>query len=133
MRKLFYRFIHWIRNKLYKPHYKLTARGLYACYYIIEKYINEMCSDDFNQSYEEMIDKKLETIEKTSFFYSFKNEDGSAAQIPDSDKRDFAAQMVVAAMLYLCNENDRETVYSYIKNEHALELIKGCIKERLVF
>ena len=80
-----------------------------------------------------MIDKKLETIEKTSFFYSFKNKDGSAAQISDSDKRDFAASMVIAAMLYLCNEKDRETVYSYIKNEHTLELIKRCIKEGLVF
>lgn len=133
MRKLFYRFIHWIRNKTYRPHHQLTARGLYACYYIVEKYINEMQPNDFNQDYEEMIDKKLETIEKTSFFYSFKNEDGSAEQISDSDKRDFAAQMVIAAMLYLCNEKDRETVYGYIKNDRALELIKGCIKEGLVF
>lgn len=133
MRKLFYRFIHWIRNKIYRPRHQLTSRGLYACYYIVEKYINEMQPNDFNQNYEEMIDKKLETIEKTSFFYSFKNEDGSAAQISGSDKRDFAAQMVVAAMLYFCGEKDREKVYSYIEDEHALELIKGCIKEGLVF
>ena len=52
MRKLFYRFIHWIRNKTYKPRHQLTARGLYACYYIIEKYINEIQSNDFNQNYE---------------------------------------------------------------------------------
>lgn len=133
MRKLFYRFIHWIRNKTHKPHHQLTARGLYACYYIVEKYINEMQPNDFNQDYEEMIDKKLATIEKTAFFYSFKNEDGSTKQISDSDKRDFAAQMVVVAMLYLCGEKDRETVYGYIKNDRALELIKGCIKEGLVF
>lgn len=132
MKKKLYCFFHWLHNKLYKPKYKITARGLYLCHYIIEKYINEAC-DDFNQSYEEMIDKKLETIEKTSFFYSFKNKDGSAAQISDSDKRDFAAQMVIAAMLYLCGEKDRETVYGYIKNDRALELIKGCIKEGLVF
>ena len=133
MRKLFYHFIHWVHNKIYRPHHQLTARGLYACYYIIEKYINEMQPNDFNQDYEEMIDKKLEIIEKTSFFYSFKNEDGSAAQISDFDKRNFAARMVIAAMLYFCGEKDRERVYSYIENEHALELIKGCIKEGLVF
>ena len=64
MRKLFYRFIHWIHNKTYRPHHQLTARGLYACYYIIEKYINEIQTNDFNQNYEEMIDKKLEMRKK---------------------------------------------------------------------
>lgn len=133
MRKLFYRFIHWIHNKLYKPKHKLSARGIYLCYYIIEKYINETRKDDFNQEYEEMIDKKLARIESTSFFSRFKDKEGDTVEISDSDKRDFAAQMVIAAMLYFCGEKDREKVYNYIKNEHALELIKGCIKEGLVF
>ena len=133
MRKLLYHFLHWIHNKIYRPRHQLTARGLYACYYIIEKYINETRPNDFNQDYEEMIDKKLATIEKTSFFSRFKDKEGNAVEISDSVKRDFAARMVIVAMLYFCCEKDKETVYGYIKNDHALELIKGCIKEGLVF
>ena len=71
--------------------------------------------------------------ESTTFFNRFKNQQGNAMEISDSDKRDFAAQMVIVAMLYLCGEKDREMVYNYIKNEHILELIKGCIREGLVF
>lgn len=118
---------------MYKPKHQLTARGIYLCYYIIEKYINETQKDNFNQEYEEMIDKKLAQIESTTFFNRFKNQQGNAMEISDSDKRDFAAQMVIVAMLYLCGEKDREMVYGYIKNKHTLELIKGCIREGLVF
>ncbi len=133
MYKIFYRFRHWLHNKLYKPKHKLTACGIYLCYYIVEKYINETRRDDFNQEYEEIVDKKLALIESTPFFSRFKDKEGDTVEISDSDKRDFAAQMVIVAMLYLCREKDRETVYSYIKNERTLELIKECIREGLVF
>lgn len=133
MRKLFYRFIHWIHNKLYKPKHKLSAHGIYLCYYIIEKYINETRKDDFNQEYEEMIDKKLALIESTPFFSRFKYKEGDTVEISDSDKRDFAAQMVIAGILYLCRKEERNKVYAYIKNENILELIKKCVEEGLVF
>lgn len=133
MRKLFYRFIHWIHNKLYKPKHKLSARGIYLCYYIIEKYINETRKDDFNQEYEEMIDKKLARIESTPFFSRFKDKEGDTVEISDSDKRDFAAQMVIAGILYLCRKEERNKVYAYIKNENILELIKKCVEEGFVF
>lgn len=133
MCKIFNRFRHWLHNKMYKPKHKLTARGTYLCYYIIEKYINETRKDDFNQEYEEIIDKKLARIESTSFFNNFKNQQDNAIEVSDSDKRDFAAQMVVVGMLYLCRKEERNKVYAYIKNENILELIKKCVEEGFGF
>lgn len=133
MRKIFNHFRHWLHNKMYKPKHQLTGRGIYLCYYIIEKYINETQRDDFNQEYEEMIDKKLARIESTTFFNHFKNQQGNAMEISDSDKRDFAAQMVIAGILYLCRKEERNKVYAYIKNENILELIKKCVEEGFVF
>lgn len=133
MCKIFNRFRHWLHNKMYKPKHKLTARGIYLCYYIIEKYINETRKNDFNQEYEEMIDKKLARIESTLFFNNFKNQQGNAIEVSDSDKRDFAAQMVVAGMLYLCRKEERNKIYAYIKNENIRELIKKCVEEGFVF
>lgn len=133
MRQIFNHFRHWLHNKMYKPKHKLTARGIYLCYYIIEKYINETRKDDFNQEYEEIIDKKLARIELTSFFNNFKNQQGNVIEVSDSDKRDFAAQMVVAGMLYLCRKEERNKIYAYIKNENIRELIKKCVEEGFVF
>ena len=132
MKKKLYRFLHWLYNKLHKPKYRITARGLYLCHYIIEKYINET-RDDFNQNYEEMIDKSLAKIEKTSFFTSFKDNDGNIVEISPADRRSFAAAMVITSMLYSCGNEDKEQVYSYIENKNVLELIKGCIEKGLVF
>ena len=133
MRKIFNRFRHWLHNKLYKPKYKLTARGIYLCNYLIEKYINETRSDDYNQDYEEIVDKKLTYIKSTPFFNHFKDKNEEVAEIPESDKRTFAAQMVIVGMLYSCREEDRNKIYQYITDEHALELIKKCIEKGLVF
>lgn len=133
MHKIFNQIRYWLHDKLYKPKHQLTARGIYLCYYIIEKYINKTRRDDFNQEYEEIVNKKLALIESTPFFSRFKDKEGDAVEISDSVKRDFAARMVIVAILYFCCEKDRETVYGYIKNELTLELIKGCIKEGLVF
>ena len=133
MRKIFNRFRHWLHNKLYKPKYKLTARGIYLCNYLIEKYINETRPDDYNQDYEEIVDKKLTYIKSTPFFNHFKDKNEEIVEIPESDKRDFAAQMVIVGMLYSCREEDRNKIYQYITDEHALELIKKCIEKGLVF
>lgn len=133
MRKIFYRFRHWLHNKLYKPKHKLTARGIYLCNYLVEKYINETRPDDYNQDYEEMVDKTLAHIKSTPFFNRFKDKNGEVTEIPESDKREFAALMVIVRMLYLCREEDRNKIYQYIADEHALKLIKGCIKEGMVF
>ena len=133
MRKIFIRFRHWLHNKLYKPKYKLTARGIYLCNYLIEKYINETRPDDYNQDYEEMVDKKLTYIKSTPFFNHFKDKNEEIVEIPESDKRAFAAQMVIVGMLYSCREEDRNKIYQYITDEHALELIKKCVEKGLVF
>ena len=83
MRKIFHRIRHWLHNKLYKPKYKLTARGIYLCNYLIEKYINETRSDDYNQDYEEIVDKKLTYIKSTPFFNHFKDKNEEIVEIPE--------------------------------------------------
>lgn len=131
MRKRFYRILHWIHNKLHKQNYILTGRGLYACYYLVEKYFNNN-DNGTNAEYEEFVDKTLERIETKHFFQAFRSHFGEQIELTLEEKRGFAAQMAVIAMLYQCKNDDREKVYNYIEDENARNMVKQCIQRGII-
>lgn len=127
MKKLFKRIIFWIKNKFHRANGNLTDKGFYMCYYIVNKYINQGTCDD-NTNYEVFIEQKLEQLNQISFFDRFENSETFTLL----DKRNFAAQNVLANILYNCNKNDREKVYSYIESDKDKYLICQLINKGLI-
>lgn len=127
------RFYKWILDILHIPYHELTPKGIYFCYYLIQKYINENSKDDYNEEYEKMVDKALERIEKRKFFSSFKDEFGNEVEIDEFDKRAFAATTTIILMLYGISKKDCEKIYNYIEDKDAIVFIKEGVKRRLFF
>ena len=103
------------KRKLYRLTHKTTESGMYAAYYIVQKYINEERSDDFNAAYEELVNE-----------YAQRSPDIEGVAM---SKQIMGAMFALTKLTFFATNKDREKIYSWINREPSRMILQMYVHE----
>lgn len=125
MKRIKYYF-YYIKKRimLYFLKRKITTsdKGLYAAYYIINKYLTQISPDDYNQNYEIRVDLELENLNRHHVFERL-----APDSTPEENRRD-AAFAAAVRLTYFASPEMREKIYESMKNWDNLSLFKQYVE-----
>ena len=114
---IFYCLTKWQKFKL--RHTKsLSIKGLYASYYIIDKYLLKTKPDDYFQDYETSVDITYQRMLKRDLFTKFQVE----------PNRNDAAFFTIGNYLIVASDEMREQIYNHFGDWAYVENLKQYVK-----
>lgn len=120
-RKIIY-WLKYFKTKIFKwrlRHTKtLSIKGLYACYYIIDKYLTRTKPDDHNEEYEIPVTMTFKRMCEMNLF----NKVGIKPNLVD------AAFFTVGNFLLVAPNDMREKIYAYFNDWPYVDRLKLYIK-----
>lgn len=109
--------LYFIRKKL-----KTSDKGLYAAYYLINKYLLGITPDDYNQDYEERVDLELNLLIQNHIFERL-----APDSTPEENRRD-AAFAAAVRLTYFASPEMREKIYESMKDWDCLSTFKQYVE-----
>ena len=126
MKKKIKFFIWQIYMKFYKWRLRrrssLTDKGLYATYYIIDKYLLQTKPNDYFEEYEQPVDSALKRLEKIDIFQKLNIE----------PNRIDGAFYAICLFLLVASDEMREKIYEHCGDWPHVEKLKEYIKSGVI-
>ena len=124
MRKRIKKWFWWWHTKLRKWYIRKTrtvnAKGVYLCYYIINKYISCTTPDDQNDEHERPISATLERMHRLF----------AKTGIPE--RRKDAAIFTLGNVLSFASDDIRQKIFDYLNDERLKEQLEKYIKSGVI-
>lgn len=112
----------YYKTKIFKWHLRrtksLSIKGLYACYYIIDKYLCCTNPEDYNEEYEKPIVLTLIRLRQMDLFKKL----GIEENLTD------AAFFTVGNFLVIASDEMREQIYTHLGNWPFIDRLKLYVK-----
>lgn len=97
---------------------RLTTQGLYAAYYIIDKYLTMKKPDDYNEAYERPITHTYERMKHTHMFGKLKIE----------ENRELPAFFTLGNYILVASDDMQEKIYNYLGDWPRVDVLKKYVK-----